>query len=38
MKRKRKLYLLIFEMLGFLREYGEKCEKVEEGKFNWKIM
>ena len=38
MKRKRKSHSSTSEMLGFLREYGEKREKVEEGKFNRKTM
>lgn len=38
MKRKRKSHSSTSEMLGFLKEYGEKREKVEEGKFNRKTM
>ena len=34
MKRKRKSYSSASEMLVFLKEYGEKREKVEEGKLN----
>ena len=33
-KRKRKSHSSASEMLGFLREYGEKREKVEEEKHN----
>ena len=33
-KRKRKSHSSASEMLGFLREYGEKREKVEEEKLN----
>ena len=32
--KKRKSYSPASEMLGFLREYGEKHEKVEEEKLN----
>lgn len=34
MKRKRKSYSSASEMLLYLKEYGEKREKVEEGKLN----
>ena len=34
MKRKRKSHSSASEMLGFLREYGEKREKIEEEKLN----
>lgn len=34
MKRKRKSHSSASEMLGFLRDYGEKREKVEEEKLN----